>query len=139
MSDRLKNKVGLISGAAQGLGKEMAKAMISQGADIIITDINEGALEKTSKELSCKHFLLDVTKEDQWKDVIKKIKNHSDYDLLPNTNVQLLNFEDCEFFNEDIEINKIDYYFSNAIARSSKTMSECRQIRQKIKKDGTNN
>ena len=40
MSDRLKNKVGLISGAAQGLGKEMAKAMISQGADIIITDIN---------------------------------------------------------------------------------------------------
>ena len=71
MSDRLKNKVGLISGAAQGLGKEMAKAMISQGADIIITDINEGALEKTSKELSCKHFLLDVTKEDQWKDVIK--------------------------------------------------------------------
>ena len=74
MSDRLKNKVGLISGAAQGLGKEMAKAMISQGADIIITDINEGALEKTSKELSCKYFLLDVTKEDQWKDVIKKIK-----------------------------------------------------------------
>ena len=62
--------------------------------------------------------------------VIKKIKNHSDYDLLPNTNVQLLNFEDCEFFNEDIEINKIDYYFSNAIARSSKTMSECKAARE---------
>ena len=32
MSDRLKNKVGLITGAAQGLGREMAKMMIKHGA-----------------------------------------------------------------------------------------------------------
>ena len=38
MSGRLENKVGLITGAAQGLGKEMAKVMISQGAKIIISD-----------------------------------------------------------------------------------------------------
>ena len=44
MSERLKNKVGLITGAAQGLGKEMAKIMISQGATIVITDINEKSL-----------------------------------------------------------------------------------------------
>ena len=35
MSDRLKDKVGLITGAAQGLGKEMAKVMIAQGANIV--------------------------------------------------------------------------------------------------------
>ena len=74
MSERLKNKVGLITGAAQGLGKEMAKIMISQGATIVITDINEKSLVETAEELSCKHMVMDVTKEDKWKNVISKIE-----------------------------------------------------------------
>ena len=74
MSERLKNKVGLITGAAQGLGKEMAKIMISQGATIVITDINEKSLVETAEELSCKHMVMDVTKEDQWKNVISNIE-----------------------------------------------------------------
>ena len=65
MSERLKNKVGLITGAAQGLGKEMARSMISQGANIIITDINKESLAKTAEELSCEYMTLDVTKEEQ--------------------------------------------------------------------------
>jgi len=32
------------------------------------------------------------------------------------------------FIEEDISINSIDYYYTNSIARSSKVMSECRQI-----------
>ena len=74
MSERLKNKVGLITGAAQGLGKEMAKIMISQGATMVITDINEKSLVETAEELSCKHMVMDVTKEDQWKNVISNIE-----------------------------------------------------------------
>jgi len=59
-------------------------------------------------------------------DTLKKIKNHSDYDLLPKKNTELIKSEDAEFFNENLEIDKLDYYFSNAIARSSKTMSDCK-------------
>jgi len=43
------------------------------------------------------------------------------------------------FESEEILIRELDYYFTNSISRSSKTMSECRQLNQKIKKDGTNN
>ena len=43
------------------------------------------------------------------------------------------------FISEDVSIRELDYYYTNSISRASKTMSECRQIRQKIKKDGTNN
>ena len=85
MSDRLKDKVGLITGAAQGLGKEMAKVMIAQGANIVITDINEPILEETAKELSCEKIVLDVTKENQWKSVISQIdKQFGSLNILVN-------------------------------------------------------
>ena len=85
MSERLKNKVGLITGAAQGLGKEMAKIMISQGATIVVTDINETALLETANKLSCKHIVMDVTKEDDWKNVISDIeKNIGSLNILVN-------------------------------------------------------
>ena len=42
-----------------------------------------------------------------------------------------------EYKNEKILTLPIDYYHSNVIARSSKTMNECRNIRSKLKKTGT--
>ena len=75
MTDRLKNKVALITGGAQGLGKEMAKSMTKEGARVIISDINEDVLQKTAEEISCDHLVLDVTNKDQWQQVITKIKD----------------------------------------------------------------
>ena len=64
MTERLKGKVALITGAAQGLGKEMANSMIEEGAVVFISDINESELKKTSNELSCQGINLDVTKSE---------------------------------------------------------------------------
>ena len=64
-------------------------------------------------------------------DTISKIKNHTDFDHLPKKNIQDLKFETGSFKNEPIYVNEIDYYFSNSIARSSKTMSDCRAARSK--------
>ena len=44
-----------------------------------------------------------------------------------------------EAFGEKINIKNIDYYYSNSIARASKTMSDCRIISNDSKKNGTNN
>ena len=62
---------------------------------------------------------------------LTKIKNHSGFDLLPKTNINNIIFEKTEFTNETIFIKEIDYYFSNSIARASKTMSDCRIARNK--------
>ena len=44
---------------------------------------------------------------------------------------------ETEFLSEKILIDPIDYYYSNVIARSSNTMSECRSEKLKIKSTGT--
>ena len=85
MSQRLKNKVALITGAAQGLGKEMASSMIKEGAKVILSDVNETLLEKTAKEFSSSFSKLDVTNKEEWKSIIKKIgKDFGSLNILVN-------------------------------------------------------
>ncbi len=42
-----------------------------------------------------------------------------------------------DFIKEEIFVDKIDYYFTNVIARSSKTMAECRNLKIDSLKTGT--
>ena len=124
MSERLKNKVGLITGAAQGLGKEMAKAMIAQGAKIIITDINEDVLKETSEELSCKYLMLDVTKESDWKDVIGKIKeDEASLNILVN-NAGIGGGGDVENTELESVVQKLTLLKSVTVNTSSFNMNE---------------
>ena len=44
-----------------------------------------------------------------------------------------------EFIEEKINLDSKDYYYSNVIAKASKTMSECRNIKIESKKTGTEN
>jgi len=46
-------------------------------------------------------------------------------------------FNETEFIDEKINIDVLDYYYSNAISRSSKTMTDCRNEKMNIKKTGT--
>ena len=73
------------------------------------------------------------------KEVLKSIPNFSKLNELPY-------FKDYELINtspyfesEEINIKELDYFFTNAISRASKTMSECRQIKHSSKKTGTDN
>ncbi len=74
------------------------------------------------------------------KEVFNLIPNFTELNELPS-------FKECEinnvaqnFINDEVlNIRALDYYFTNAISRASKTMSECRQIKQSSKKTGTDN
>ena len=73
------------------------------------------------------------------KEILDTIPNFSEINELPKKLQIKENNIEKSFFSERIIVRELDYYYTNSISRSSKTMSECRQIRQKIKKDGTNN
>lgn len=63
---KLKDKVALITGGAQGLGKSIALAMVKEGASVVICDINPTTLADATKEIeaaggSCLGVLCDVS------------------------------------------------------------------------------
>ena len=62
---------------------------------------------------------------------LSKIKNNTGFDSLPIVQTKNIKFKLGKLTNEEILIRKIDYYFSNPIARASKTMSDCRLIKSK--------
>ena len=70
---------------------------------------------------------------------LNEIRNFNGINNLPKKEKgKLLNFK-TEFYNEKVQVNEIDYYFSNAISRASKTMSDCRSIQKNKLLEGTNN
>ncbi len=77
--------------------------------------------------------------EDLRQEVLKIIPNFSGLNNLPKKSVIKKKVIQSDFYSEKISIRDLDYYYTNSISRSSKTMGECRQARQKVKKDGTNN
>lgn len=73
-----RNKVVLITGSAQGIGKELANSFARRGATLALTDKNVEKLRATAEELQegfgkVKWYALDVTRQDQILETRKKV------------------------------------------------------------------
>ena len=53
---RLENQVAIVTGAAQGIGKGVAKAMAAEGARVVLVDIDKEKGEAAANELSGSRF-----------------------------------------------------------------------------------
>lgn len=70
---RLNHKVALITGAAQGIGAAIAQAMASEGAKVVLTDINDALLQQTAQQLGMPAMVLDVREERDWQAAMRHI------------------------------------------------------------------
>ena len=73
------------------------------------------------------------------KEVLNFLPNFSKLNELPVFKDSLNKKIETNFISEDISIKELDYFYTNAISRASKTMGDCRQIKQNSKKTGTDN
>ena len=66
---KLENKVAVVTGAASGIGKEIATTFVREGAKVVIADLNQDAADATAKELGGPSkaigVAMDVSNEDQ--------------------------------------------------------------------------
>ncbi len=84
-----KDKVVIVTGGAQGIGKSISEEFAKRKAKVVIFDVKKEVLTETQKELSSyslvDSFLVDVTDFSQVEDAVKKvIDKHSRVDILVN-------------------------------------------------------
>ena len=62
---RLLGKSAFITGAAQGIGLEFAKAYVAEGAKVALADINQDRANKVASELGDTAFAVELDVRDQ--------------------------------------------------------------------------
>ncbi|MEP2979393.1 MAG: SDR family oxidoreductase [Lentilitoribacter sp.] len=87
---RLNDKICVVTGAAQGIGKAIAEQFAFEGARVVLTDKNIVLGEKVAQELKCDFVKLDVSVEQDWSDFAEKF---DEIDVLVN-NAGITGFED---------------------------------------------
>ena len=70
---RFNDRVFLISGGARGLGAAQARALVAEGAQVVIGDVlaEEGALLAAELGLACRFQNLDVSNESDWSKAVE--------------------------------------------------------------------
>ncbi len=63
---RLSGKIALITGAAAGIGAEVARKFSEEGATVFVCDTNKVVGENTAASIGAVFIPLDVTSEDSW-------------------------------------------------------------------------
>ena len=87
---RLKDKVAIITGSAQGIGRAIAERYQKEGAKLILCDMREESVAQTAKELSSlgnpvTSVACNVTKKEDCEKVVNvAIEKHGQIDVLVN-------------------------------------------------------
>jgi len=88
---KLKDKVAIITGGAQGIGRAIAEKLADEGAKIVIADVMEEAAKKTADEISnnknvaALSLKVDVSSSQETEQMIKKtVEKFGKIDIIIN-------------------------------------------------------
>ena len=84
---RLDNKIGIITGAARGIGSAIARTLASQGATVALVDILLDEVSALASEIgpNARAYQADLAKIDNINAVVKKIaSDYGSIDILVN-------------------------------------------------------
>lgn len=134
---RLKNKIALITGAAQGIGEGIAKVFAIEGATVILTDIQDelGLIVANQIGLNAHYQHLDVRSEDCWKNIISYIeKTFGALHILVN-NAGITGFQES-WGSQDPEHASLDSWHNVHRVNLDGVFLGCKYAIQSMKKGG---
>ncbi|UYZ22497.1 SDR family oxidoreductase [Mesobacillus jeotgali] len=104
---RLQNKVAIVTGAASGMGKEIAVLYAKEGAKVVVSDINAEAAAKTVEEIqsaggTATSVMANVAKEEDIQNLIDTtVETYGTVDILVNNAGIMDNFEPAGEIKDD--------------------------------------
>ncbi len=85
IAGRLHGKRAVVTGGAKGIGFAIARRFIEEGGSVLLTDIDSDAGERAANEIGAAFLLQDVSKEEDWRNLIAKTGERlSGLDILVN-------------------------------------------------------
>ena len=115
----LKGRVAVVTGGAQGFGYAITKRLLESGAEVIIWDIDQKAMDEALKKLSsdkCSYQNVDVTNIDDITKNIENITKEKNIDIFINNagmagqNTQVWNYPKDEWLKVmDLDLNSVFY------------------------------
>ena len=115
----LKGRVAVVTGGAQGFGYAITKRLLESGAEVIVWDIDQKAMDEALKKLSsdkCSYQNVDVTNIDDITKNIENITKEKNIDIFINNagmagqNTQVWNYPKDEWLKVmDLDLNSVFY------------------------------
>ena len=115
----LKGRVAVVTGGAQGFGYAITKRLLESGAEVIIWDIDQKAIDEALKKLSsdkCSYQNVDVTNIGDITKNIENITKEKNIDIFINNagmagqNTQVWNYPKDEWLKVmDLDLNSVFY------------------------------
>jgi NAD(P)-dependent dehydrogenase (short-subunit alcohol dehydrogenase family) len=128
---RLENKTALITGAARGIGAAISKAFADQGANVIVTDINDAEGQAFAASIGARYEHLDVSQETEWTRIEATITR---LDVLVN-NAGITSFESGEMIHDPENASLATWHAVHAVNLDG-TFMGCRYAIKAMKAKG---
>ena len=130
---KLNTKTCVVTGGARGIGRAVCAAFRAEGAQVVLTDIDEEAGRKAAEELCCEWHHLDVADEAGWQSLAKRFPV---IDVMVN-NAGITGFEDGATGPHDPEHATLDEWRRVNAVNMEGTFLGCRYAIGAMKGTGT--
>lgn len=128
----LDGKVAVVTGASQGIGREISQVFAEQGAKVVISDVNVQGAQKAARELNDAGFQAvaigcDVTNEDDVRALVNgAVAEYGSLDIMVNnagiTRDATMRKMSIDQFNQVIQVHLLGCWLGTKVA--SDTMRE---------------